>query len=103
MQTTIPIVGSNERDDATNAREACGCGVANADTPGIAAVPQTPGPAAFAAPARRSRWKSASIDIPALGSALESQGYARIIAISGPATCTAVRNFRDGKRGRVNQ
>ena len=96
MQTTVPIEGSSEGDDAAHARETCVGGVANADTSNSSSLPDALSDVAFAALTRELRRECASIDMPAPGSALDSKGYASVIAISGPATCTAAQNSRDG-------
>jgi hypothetical protein len=95
MQTSVPIEVSSEGDAAAHAREASGA-VANTDTPDGSAVPKTSSVGVSAALARRSGRENASNDIGQPGSAVTSKGYAKEIAISGPAARTALQNFRDG-------
>ena len=73
MQTTVPIAESSEGDTVTHAREACGSGVANADTPDNAAVPEMSRTPAFTALTKSCR-ECAFINIGRPGSAVESDG-----------------------------
>ena len=77
-----------------------GIGAANADTSDSNDVPQMPDAASFAASTRKSRRECVFFDMRALGFAVKSQRYTRIIAISGPPTRFAAHNPHDGYRGR---
>src|SRR6185437_7263676 len=75
-----------------------GADAANADASDSNDVPQMPDAASFAASTSKSRRECVFLDMRALGFAVKSQRYTRIIAISGPPTRFAAHNPHDGYR-----